>query len=76
MFYALMVDANGNGVGSHSYAEDPKTYPANEVSCTQAQAQTPMAYQVANGVIVESLSAAQATQISLLQFVPSQKRSR
>ena len=67
MFYALTIDASGNGIGSHAYVEEPTTYPANEIACTQAQAQNPMAYRVVNGQIVESLSWVQSTQITLLQ---------
>jgi len=67
MFYALVFDSNGNGIGHHSYVEEPATYPSNEISCTQAQAQNPMAYQVVNGSIVESLAFAQSAQIALLQ---------
>ena len=67
MFYALMIDSNGNGMGSHTYVEEPSTYPSNEVPCTQAQAQNPTLYQVVGGQIVESLTAAQSAQIALLQ---------
>lgn len=62
MFYALMLDGNGNGIGSHSYVEDPVSYPPNEIACSSAQATTPMMYQVVNGLIVESLTASQAAQ--------------
>ena len=67
MYYALMIDANGNGIGPHFYVEEPSSYPSNEVACTEAQAKTPMAYQVVNGQIVESLPYAKTTQIALLQ---------
>ena len=67
MFYALQIDSNGNGIGSHTYVEEPSTYPSNEVPCTQAQAQNPTLYQVVGGQIVESLTAAQSAQIALLQ---------
>ena len=67
MYYALMIDSNGNGIGSHSYQEDPASYPSNEVPCSQAQAQSPIAYQVVNGQIVESLTYAKTSQIALLQ---------
>ena len=67
MFYALMIDNNGNGIGSHAYQEEPSSYPSNEISCTLAQAQSPMAYQVVNGQIVESLSYAKTSQIALLR---------
>ena len=67
MFYALQIDSNGNGIGSHTYVEEPSTYPSNEVPCTQAQAKNPMAYQVVNGQIVESLPYTKTSQIALLQ---------
>ena len=67
MFYALMIDSSGNGYGSHAYAEQPSSLPSGEIVCSQAQAQTPMAYQVVNGQIVESLSYAKTIQIALLQ---------
>ena len=67
MFYALQIDSNGNGIGSHAYVEEPTSYPSNEVPCTQAQAQNPSLYQVVGGQIVESLTAAQSAQIALLQ---------
>ena len=67
MFYALILNTDGNGIGSHAYVEQPSSYPSNEVSCTEAQAKNPMAYQVVNGQIVESLSHAKTSQIVLLQ---------
>ena len=67
MFYALIIDSNGNGIGSHAYYEQPSSYPSNEISCIQSQAKTPMSYQVVNGQIVESLSYAKTSQIILLQ---------
>ncbi len=67
MFYALVIDSNGNGIGSHAYYEQPSSYPSNEVACTQSQAQSPMAYQIVNGQIVESLAYAKTSQIILLQ---------
>lgn len=67
MFYALVIDSNGNGIGSHAYYEQPSSYPSNEVACTQSQAQSPMAYQIVNGQIVESLTYAKTSQIALLQ---------
>jgi hypothetical protein len=39
---------------------------SNEIECTEAQAQNPSAWQVVNGVLVESVTAAKATQIALL----------
>ena len=67
MFYALVIDSNGDGVGSHAYYEQPSSYPSNEVACTQSQAQSPMAYQAVNGQIMESLSYAKTSQTALLQ---------
>ena len=67
MFYALILNTDGKGIGSHTYVEEPSTYPSNEVPCTQAQAQNPTLYQVVGGQIVESLTAAQSAQIALLQ---------
>jgi len=67
MFYAIQFDSNGNGTGVHSYVEEPAIYPSNELPCTEAQAQTPMLWQNVNGVLTQSLSAAQSTQISALE---------
>ena len=67
MFYALMIDSNGSGIGSHTYVEQPSFYPSNEIPCTEAQAKNSMAYQVVNGQIVENLSYAKSSQIALLQ---------
>ena len=67
MFYALMIDSNGNGIGSHFYMEEPLSYPLNEISCTETQAKNPISYQVVNGQIVESLPYAKTSQIALLQ---------
>ena len=67
MIYSIIIDSNGNGIGSHAYVEEPSSYPANEAPCTQAQAQNPSLYQVVNGQVVESLAAAQSAQIALLQ---------
>ena len=67
MFYALMIDSNGNGYGSHAYGEEPSSLPSGEIVCSQAQAQTPMAYQLVNGQIVESLAYAKTSQIAILQ---------
>jgi len=66
--YALVIDSNGNGIGIHKW-EDSGTMVLgpNEIECTEAQAQNPMAYQVVNGSIVESLTFAQSAQIALLQ---------
>jgi hypothetical protein len=68
MFYALMLDTNGNGIGSNKYYQNQEpSYPSNEFPCTEAQAQNPTAYQVVNGKIVESLSYAKTSQIAVLQ---------
>ena len=67
MFYALVVDADGNGMSARFYPEEPTSYPSNEIPCTEAQAKIPAAYQVVNGQIVESLSYAKTSQIALLQ---------
>lgn len=67
MIYSIIIDSNGNGIGSHAYVEEPTSYPSNEVPCTQAQAQNPSLYQVVNGQIIESLQAAQSAQITLLR---------
>ena len=67
MFYALVVDADGNGMSARFYPEEPTSYPSNEIPCTEAQAKIPAAYQVVNGQIVESLSYAKTSQIALLR---------
>ena len=67
MYYALIVDSNGVGIGQHTYVEEPASYPSNEIACTQAQAQTPAAWQVVNGSLVQSLTYAQATQSALIK---------
>ena len=66
-YYALELDINGNGVGLHSYVEEPASYPANEAPCTAAQAQSPMLWQLVNGALVQSLSYAKATQSALIK---------
>jgi hypothetical protein len=66
MIYALIFDAAGNGVGVHSYAQAPSTYPTNELPCTETQAATPSLWTNAGGVITASLPAAQAAQIVVL----------
>ena len=66
-YYALILDANGNGIGQHSYVEEPAAYPANEIACTQAQAQTPAAWTVVNGSLVQSLTYAKAAQSALIK---------
>jgi hypothetical protein len=66
MFYALMLDANGDGTGSHAYVEEPSSYPANEIACTQEQAKNPTLYQNAGGVVTASLKGAQSAQKALI----------
>ncbi len=66
MIYAIELDSNGNGIGLHAYTEEPAVYPANEAPCSAAQSANPMLWQLVNGVLVESLSAAQSTQIALI----------
>jgi hypothetical protein len=51
-FHALILDANGSAIGSHAYAEQPSTLPANEIACTAAQAANPGQWAVQNGVLV------------------------
>jgi hypothetical protein len=50
-FYALILDANGLPIGSHVYGDEPSSLPANEVACTQEQAQNPVAYKVQGGQV-------------------------
>ena len=64
--YSVSVNSNGT-LSPHFYAEEPVTYPSNEIACTQAQAQTPAAWQVVNGSLVQSLTYAQATQSALIK---------
>jgi hypothetical protein len=66
MFYALILDSDGNVLGPHAYVEQPSTYPSNEVACTAAQAANPSAWSFVAGELVESIPAAQAAQIALL----------
>ena len=67
--YTLVMDASGNvtGPGIYMGGELPSPLPANEIPCTEAQAKNPMAYQVVNGQIIESLTAAQSSQTALLR---------
>ena len=67
--YTLVMDASGNvtGPGIYMGGELPSPLPANEIPCTESQAKNPMAYQVVNGQVVESLSYAKTSQIALLQ---------
>lgn len=65
-YYAIEFNAEGNGIGLHVYQEEPASYPANELPCTEAQAQTPMLWNNVNGVLTESLSAVKTAQLSLI----------
>lgn len=67
MPYTLVLDQNGNGIGSHFYMEEPDSYPDIEVSCTSDQANNPAMWSLSNGILVESLSVAQSQQIELLR---------
>ncbi len=66
MFYAIILNSAGGGIGSHAYAESPSSYPSNEFPCTAAQAQNPSMWSLVSGALVESLTAAQASQIASL----------
>ena len=66
-FYALVLDANGNGIEGAMYAEAPATLPANQVACTQAQADDATLWQLVSGTLVQSLSATQAAQTALVE---------
>jgi len=52
MFYFLVLDANGNVIGSHAYTENQSSPPSNEIACTQAQALDPASWAVVNGAVV------------------------
>ena len=67
MYYALILDSAGKGTGQHAYAEEPVTYPSNEIACTQAQAQNPGAWSLVSGSLVQSLAYAKATQSALIK---------
>ena len=66
-FYAIQFDSNGNGTGPHLYMEEPASYPANELPCSQAQAQTPMLWSNIDGVLTPNINQAKASQIALIQ---------
>lgn len=51
-FYTLILDGNGNGIGSHFYGEVPSSLPTDEIACTEAQAATASQWIVQNGTIV------------------------
>jgi hypothetical protein len=55
MFYTLTLDVNGAGLGSNAYGEQPKVLAADEVACTNEQAQNPQAWKLVNGTLVQQL---------------------
>ena len=66
--YAIIYDTTtGIGYGSHAYGDSDPVLPSNEIACTQAQAQTPAAWTVVNGSLVQSLTYAKAVQSSLIK---------
>ncbi len=66
--YAIIYDTTtGIGYGSHAYGDSDPVLPSNEIACTQAQAQTPAAWTVVNGSLVQSLTYAKATQSALIK---------
>ena len=66
--YAIIYDTTtGIGYGSHAYGDSDPVLPSNEIACTQAQAQTPAAWTVVNGSLVQSLTYAKAAQSALLR---------
>ena len=68
MYYTLQYDATtGICYGSHAYSEEPSSYPSNEIACTFEQYQTPAAWTVVNGSLVQSLSYAKAAQSALIK---------
>lgn len=66
MQYALILDENNIGIGVHTYAEAPISYPKNEMPCSVEQAKTPSFWQLVGGVLVEYLPAVKAAQIAAL----------
>ena len=68
MYYAIKYDTTtGACYGSHAYSEEPSSYPSNEIACTFEQYQTPAAWTVVNGSLVQSLSYAKAAQSALIK---------
>ena len=66
--YAIIYDTTtGIGYGSHAYGDSDPVLPSNEIACTQAQAQTPAAWTVVNGSLVQSLTYAKAVQSALIK---------
>ena len=68
MYYAIKYDTTtGACYGSHAYSEEPSSYPSNEIACTFEQYQTPAAWTVVNGSLVQSLTYAKAAQSALIK---------
>ncbi len=66
--FTLRFNAAGDGIGGKTYADAvPDPLPADEILCTQAQAQNPSLWQVVSGSLVQSLTYAQATQTALIK---------
>ena len=66
--FAIQFDTTtGLGFGASFYGDDNAKLAANEIACTQAQAQTPAAWTVVNGSLVQSLSYAKAAQSALIK---------
>ncbi|MHB1266279.1 MAG: DUF4376 domain-containing protein, partial [Acidithiobacillus ferriphilus] len=63
--YALILDANNVGTGCHVYGDDNAPLAPGEVICNQEQAKNPSAWIFTNGILSESLPAAQAAQNAL-----------
>ena len=68
MYYAIKYDTTtGACYGSHAYSEEHSSYPSNEIACTFEQYQTPAAWTVVNGSLVQSLPYAKAAQSALIK---------
>ena len=67
MYYFLVIDGNNNGIGSHVYMENPTSCPANEVPCTQDQANNPMLWTLSGKTLVENMTVIKANQASTIQ---------
>ncbi len=52
MFYTLITNASGAGIGMHAYVEQPETLPSGEVVCTEAQAQNPTGWAISGGTLM------------------------
>lgn len=66
-FYALILNSSNVAVGVHAYGEPQTTLPANEVACTEAQAQNALQYGVVNGVVTQLLAPVQQAQIATIK---------